>query len=164
MNTSAPLTAAHDCAAALPSAAVVDLHVFLAYQNLASALRATEALTALSRKDPDGVMVHLSPWSFATLENPQGRALAVNDMERAHLIVIAAWGAIPRLSTTIEDWLRACLAQRPENHSAVAAFFGRDDHPDGADSPRVRSVQRLAQEAGCAFFGPGVTAEIAALV
>ena len=163
MKTTVPPTASLDYADA-PSDAAVDLHVLLAYENLAAALRATEMLATLSRKDPDGLAVQLSPWSFAALENSDWRAQAVPYAARAHLIVIAACGAVPRLSAAIEDWLQTCLAQPREDHLAVAALFHRHDRPDGGDSPRLRSVQRLAHEAGCAFFAPGVTGEIACLV
>lgn len=141
-----------------------DLHVFLAYENLAAALHASESLTVLSRKDPDGLVVKLSPWSFATLVEPQWRAQAGPHVERAHLLVIAAWSAAPKLSVTIEAWLRSCLARPRAQSLAVAALFHHGEGPDGANSPRLRSVQRIAQEAGCAFFAPGVRDELASLV
>lgn len=146
------------------SVAGVNLHVFLAYENLAAALRAAEMLAALGRKDPTGLAVQLSPWSFAALEDPQWSARAVPYAARAHLIVIAACGAAPRLSATIENWLQTCLAQPREDSLAVAALFHRQDGPDDGDSPRLCSVQRIAHEAGCAFFAPGVTEDIACLV
>ncbi len=163
MKTTFPPTVDLDRADA-PSDAAVDLNVFLAYENLAAALRAAEMLAALGRKDPAGLAVQLSPWSFAALEDPQWSAQAAPYAARAHLIVIAAFGAVPRLSAVIEGWLQTCLAQPRDDSLAVAAFFHRHDGPDAGDSPRLRSVQRLAHEAGCAFFAPGVTGEIACLV
>lgn len=141
-----------------------DLHVFLAYENLAAALHASESLTVLSRKDPDGLVMKLSPWSFTTLADPQWHAQAGAYVERSHLLVIAAWSAAPKLSITIEAWLRSCLVQPREQCLAVAALFHTGGGPDDADSPRLRSVQRIAHEAGCAFFAPGVRDDLASLV
>ena len=146
------------------AAAPTHINVFLAYENLTSALHASESLAALSRRDPDGLMVKLSPWSFATLAEPQWRAQAAPCVERAHLLVIAAWGKAPTLSVTIETWLRSCLAQPREQCLAVAALFHHGDGPDAPNSPRLRSVQRIAQEAGYAFFAPGVRDDLANLV
>jgi hypothetical protein len=91
------------------------------------------------------------------LEDPRLCAQAAPYAEHAHLIVIAACGAVPRLSAAIEAWLRTCLAQSHEGHLAVAALFHCRAGPDDANSPRLRSVQRIAREAGCEFFAPGVT-------
>lgn len=146
------------------AATPTELNVFLAYENLAAALHASESLAVLSRRDSDGLVVKLSPWSFATLAEPQWRAQAAPHVERAHLLVIAAWSAAPKLSVTIEMWLRSCLAQPREQCLAIAALLQNDDKPDDADSPRLRSVQRIAQEAGCAFFAPGVSDELASFV
>lgn len=163
MSMMSTLVTSHDGIGA-PSSAPADLHIFLAYENLAAALRASEALAVLRRREPDGLTVQLSPWSFSALEDPQLCAQAAPYVGRAHLIVIAACGAVPRLSATIEVWLRACLAQSHEDHLAVAALFHCRDGPDDANSPRLRSVQRIAYEAGCAFFAPGVTGEPAYFV
>lgn len=146
------------------AATPTDLHVFLAYENLASALHASESLAVLTRKEPDALAVKLSPWSFAALAEPQWRAQAAPHVEHAHLLVIAAWSAAPKLSATIEAWLRSCLVQPREQCLAVAALFYTSGGPDDADSPRLRSVQRIAQEAGCAFFAPGVRDELARFV
>lgn len=156
MNMTSILVASHDGAGA-PCITPTDLHVFLAYENLAAALRASETLAVLGRREPDGLAVQLSPWSFSALEDPQLCAQAAPYAERAHLIVIAACGAVPRLSAAIEVWLRTCLVQSHEGHLAVAALFHCRDGPDDASSPRLRSVQRIAREAGCEFFAPGVT-------
>lgn len=150
--------------AAAPPVASTDLNVFLAYENLAAALRAAESLAVLSRNDPDGLVVKLSPWSFATLAESQWRSQAAAHVARAHLLVIAACSAAPRLSVTIEAWLRSCLAQPREERLGVAALFHHSGGSDDANSPRLRCVQRIAQEAGCAFFAPGVRDDLANLV
>ena len=141
-----------------------DLNVFLAYENLAAALRASESLAVLSRKDCDGLALKLSPWSFAALAEPQWRAQAATHVECVHLIVIAAYSAGARLPVAIEAWLQTCLAAVREDDLAVAALLHGSDGPDGAQSPRLRSVQRIAQEAGCAFFAPGLTGDLAGVI
>jgi len=163
MNTMSSPAAPLEGAEPLPAAST-DLNVFLAYENLAAALRASDVLAVLTRKELDGLAVKLSPWSFATLAEPQWRAQAAPYVERAHLLVIAACSPAPTLSVTIEAWLRLCLAQPREECLAVAALFHHSGGPDDASSPRVRSVQRIAQEAGCAFFAPGVRDDLASLV
>lgn len=163
MNMMSTLVTSHD-GTGISSSMPTDLHVFLAYENLAAALRASEALAMLRRREPDGLAMQLSPWSFSALEDPQLCALAAPHAKRAHLIVVAACGAVPRLSAAIEAWLRTCLAQSHEGHLAVAALFHCRDVPDDANSPRLHLVQRIAYEAGCAFFAPGVTGEPAYFV
>lgn len=163
MNTMFSPAAPQEGAEALPAAST-DLNVVLAYENLAAALRASDALAVLTRKEPDALAVKLSPWSFASLAEPLLRAQAVSHVECAHLLVIAACSAAPKLSVTIEAWLRSCLAQPREERLGVAALFHHSGGPDDANSPRLRSVQRIAQEAGCAFFAPGVRDELASLV
>ncbi len=140
------------------------LNVFLAYENLAAAFHASEQLTVMSRKDPAGLVIELSPWSFATLAESQWRSQAAAHVARAHLFVIAAYSAAPKLSLTIEAWLRSCLAQPREERVGVAALFHHSGGFDDANSPRLRCVQRIAQEAGCAFFAPGVRDDLANLV
>jgi hypothetical protein len=53
--------------------------------------------------------------------------------------------------------LKSCLARQRSANAAVAALFGRRDSPDRADSLRLKTVQNLAEEAGCAFFNPWAT-------
>lgn len=138
------------------SAPPTDLNVLLAYENMAAALYASESLATITRQEPAGLVVKLSPWSFAALAEPQWRVEAVVQVRRAHLLVIAAWSAAPDLPVAIEVWLRSCLRQPRAEPQAVAALFRHGAAPDGARSPRLRSVRRIAQEAGCAFFAPGV--------
>ena len=133
-------------------ASAIEVRVVLAYESLSAALRAADALAALSRKDTEGLAVRLSPWSFAALENPRWRSLAALDVASAELIVLASCNATQRLSANIERWLKACLAQRRAASFAVAALFDRDDRPDGPETPRMQSVRRLAKEAGCEFI------------
>jgi hypothetical protein len=142
----------------------LEMHVVLAYENLSAALHATEVLTSVSRKDPDGLTMHLLPWSFARLESPEGRALAATDVERANLLVIAESDATPRLSAAIEHWLKTCLTRRREIRLAVAAISRPYDRPNGGDSPWLHGVRRIAQEAGCAFFASPAVGELAGIV
>lgn len=142
----------------------VDLSVFLAYENLASALFATETLTALSRRDPDGLIVQLSPWSFAALVDPLRRALATPDVGQAHLVVIAGGGALAPLPAPMVKWLKSCLVQRGNDRPAVVALFTHSYRSGRMESLRRRSVEHLAQETGCAFFSPGAAGELGNLV
>ncbi len=154
MSTVVPPTDSPDCAGA-PSPPV-DLSVFLAYENLASALFATDTLAALSRRDPDGLIVQLSPWSFAALVDPLRRELATPNVGQAHLVVIAGGGAPAPLPAPMVEWLKSCLVQRGENRPAVVALFTRGAGSGRVESQRRHSVAHLAQETGCAFFAPGV--------
>ncbi|MFZ5496540.1 MAG: hypothetical protein ACOZE5_14545 [Verrucomicrobiota bacterium] len=142
----------------------MDLNVFLAYENLSSALFATETLTSLSHRDPDGLILQLSPWSFAALVDPVRCALAAPDVGQAQLVVIAAFGASAPLPRPLEEWLRYCLERRGDERPAVVAFLTRNRRSERTESPRRRSVERLAQETGCAFFCPGVARELGDLV
>lgn len=158
MQTAAPFS----CKIAGPDVeAAVELHVFLACESLSAALGAADALALLIRRDPEGLIVRLSPWSFAALENPRCRALVEPDVEKAALIVLASCNATQRLSAGVEHWLKLCLARRRDASSIVAALFEQGDNADGPDSPRLESVRRLAQEAGWAFFAPKAADEIA---
>lgn len=162
MSTVVPPVAPSDFVGApLPP---VDLSVFLAYENLAAALFATDTLTALSRKDPDGLIVQLSPWSFSTLLDPLRRASAAPTVGQARLVVIAGGGALAALPGPMVEWLKFCLVQRGDDHPAIVAIFTRGNHPVRAESLRRRSVERLAQETGCAFFSPGVPGKYTSLV
>lgn len=152
MHTPATLTAL-DCADASTPA---EMTVILAYENIAAAMWAAETITALLRRIPDGPEPHLSPWSFSTLEDPEYRAHAMAAAVEADLIVIATSSVLRLLPLSVESWLGKCLTGRHNATTAVAAFFGRADLPDRVDSPRLQTVQRLAKEAGCAFFAPGV--------
>lgn len=159
MSTVVPPIDSPDCAGApLPP---VDLSVFLAYENLASALFATDTLAALSRKDPGGLIVQLSPWSFAALVDPLRRALATPSVGQARLVVIAGSGALAPLPAPMVDWLKSCLVQRSEDRPAVVALFTRGNRPGRVELLRRHSVERLAQETGCAFFARGVPGEFA---
>ena len=160
MKTNAPLLAPPDRADASSAA---ELHVVLAYESLSAALRAAETLTVLRREAPAGLAVHLSPWSFGTLENPHWRAVAADDVGRADLMFVASCAAPRPLSAVVEYWVKTCLDKRNVSHFAVAALFSHADRPDSASSPRLQSVLRLAKEAGCAFFAPDVTEGIAGL-
>lgn len=162
MSTVVPTIDSPDCAGA-PSLPV-DLSVFLAYENLASALFATDTLAALSRRDPNGLIVRLSPWSFAALVDPLRRALATPNVGQANLVVIAGGGARAPLPALMVEWLKSCLVQRGDDRPAVVALFTRGNRPGRVDSLRRRSVERLAQETGCAFFSPGVPGVLARLV
>lgn len=163
MNTVVPPAEPLDCAETPPTT-TLDLRVFLAYENMASALHAAETLAAVSRRDPDGFAVQLSPWSFAALENSDWRAQAAPYVERAHLIVIAACSALPPLSSSMEEWLKTLLVRRHAAHPAIVVIFERDTRLDRGGGPRLQSVRRLAQAAGCAFFTPVGAEEIARLV
>jgi len=163
MKTAVSRDALPDDANAL-SVAAVDLCVFLAYENLSVALQAADLLDALKRKVSADVALHLSPWSFATLEAPEWRSRAMANVRRAHLIIIAASGSVRWFSPAMENWLKTCLRQSRENRPAVAAFLVRDDRLDFAETPRLRAVQRHAQEAGCAFIAPGMAEDIGRLV
>lgn len=142
------------------SQSATELRVVLAYENLSAALDAAETLTMLSRKERDGLRLRLSPWSYAALGEPRCRAMALRDVGRADLVVVASRSTPHALSAMVESWLKTCLGRRGEPRLAIAALFGCDDHRDGTDSPRLQAVQRLAKEAGCVFFAPGLSSGI----
>ena len=162
MSTVVPPIDPPDCAGT-PSSPV-DLSVFLAYENLASALFATDTLAALSRRDPDGLIMRLSPWHFAALVDPQRRAMATPDVGQAQLVVIAGGYALAPLPEPMVAWLKSCLVQRGEARPAIVALFMRGAGSGRAESERRHSVAHLAQATGCAFFAPGVPGESARLV
>lgn len=135
----------------------VDLRVLLVYENLASALRAADILALFSRKQPPGVRVKMLPWSFSVLQDAHLRTEAASSAQGAHLIFISAFSETARLPAVIESWLQACLTGPHGGDIAVAAFFHRESGPNSPDSPRLRSVRRIALKTGCAFFTPGPT-------
>ena len=130
----------------------VEVRVVLAYESLSAALRAADAIAILHCQAREGVAVRLSPWSFAALENPQWRLLAALEVARAEMIMLASCNATQRLSAGIERWLKASLARRHPTPFAVAALFNHGGSPDHPETPRMQSVRRLAQEAGCEFI------------
>jgi hypothetical protein len=133
------------------------INIIFVYDKISAALQATETLDSFRRQIPDGADPRLSPWSFSTLENPTYRAEAMAMAAQADLIVVAISNRIRRLPVSVENWLRASLTGRHSAKTTVAAVFGDADLPDGPDSPRLQTVQRLALEGGCEFIAPGVT-------
>lgn len=134
-----------------------DLNVFLAYESLGAALRASESLAVLTRRDIDGLTLKLSPWSFASLADPELRTLSMRSIDCANLVVITSCSRALMLPPLIETWLRSCLERRHKASLAVAALFYDGDSPDEPVSPRLRSLQQVVQHAGYAFFAPRVT-------
>jgi hypothetical protein len=132
-------------------------NIVFAYDNLAAALWATEALDSFRAQLPDGAEPRLSPWSLATLENRACRAEATAEAVGADLIVVAISNRFSQLPISVEGWLRTVLAGRRKTSITVAAVFGDADLMDGADSLRLQTMQRLAEEHGCEFLAPGVT-------
>jgi hypothetical protein len=134
------------------------INIVVAYDNLSAALWAAEALGSVRAQLPAGAESRLSPWSFATMENPAYSAEATAAAVKADLIVLAISTPVSRLPIPAETWLRTCLAGRRKAKTAVAAVFGCPGSMDGADSLRLQTVQRLAADHGCEFFAPGVAA------
>jgi hypothetical protein len=151
MHTSQPFPAGLDHADIETAAG---MNVIVAYENLSSALWAAESLPGLFRQIPGGMKPRLSSWKFSTLQNLEDRALAIAAAVQADLIVITLSSGFRLLPASVESWLGKCLSGRRRANTAVAALFGRANLLDNADSPRLQTVQRLAKEAGCAFFCP----------
>jgi hypothetical protein len=133
-----------------------EMRVFLAYEDLAAALWATETLCGLRHRLPRRPELHSFPWSFSTLENPRYRAHTEALATQADLIVVAISNAFLPLPAPFESWLQTCLAGRRRADAAVAALMRRATLPAPADSPRLRTVRSLAERAGCDFFDPSV--------
>ncbi len=148
MNSSVP------AAARVEAEAPCGLHVLLAYENISAALWAAESLTNLFRRLPLGPQMSLSPWSFAMLADLEFRARAAEAAVDSDLLVVATSSDPRLLPAAVESWLTECLCGQTRAISAVAAFLGREGLFDGADSPRLKTVQRLAKRAGCEFFAP----------
>ena len=130
--------------------------VLLAYENLAAALRASELIGSLVRQISADDRALLRPWKFSSLERPDQSARAAASALGADLIVIAGSGTNHELPAFVETWLEKSLGRPRRLPTAVAALFSDPDLPDCPDSPRLQTVQRLADAAGCPFFAPGL--------
>ncbi len=140
------------------------MSILLAYENLSSALWATETLNGLFRRMPLRQEPRLSPRCFSALADSEHRTRTTALAAQANVIVIAVSSNIAQLPAYLEGWLEECLAAGREANTAVAVLFGNPHHPDPADSPRLRMVQRLAEKAGCAFFAPWLDADTVSLL
>jgi hypothetical protein len=130
------------------------LNVMLLYDSIDSATRAAQFIASLAQREADGLAIELSPLSFSTLGDPTLSALALADVQNAHLIVITMSGSARFLPVSVENWLTHYLALRREAHLAVVALFVQEEHPDSADSPRLRTVKSLVDKSGGSFFAP----------
>lgn len=135
------------------------MNVTLAYESMSSALWAAETLTDLLRKDRGAPALNLSPWCFGVLGNPAWCSLAAADTGKADIIVLSTSSKVmQQLPAPIEHWLAMCLRRQPRaGRLAVVAFFRSGKTHDGFDSPRLRKVQHLVQQAGAEFFAPALT-------
>ncbi len=133
-----------------------DVEVFLAYENLAAALRVWDWLSGLSRRDPAGIRVRLSSWSFDLLSNRQMRARASSHFERAQLILVAMCSSAPELPDCVLKWLQGSLTVPRLHQTAVVGLFHDCNGCDDLGSARLRALRRVARRAGCAFFAPGI--------
>ena len=154
MHTPIPFPASPDRAAAESPA---ERNVILAYENLSAALWAAENLPRLLRQIPDGPKLRVAPWSFSKLENREHREQAAAAAGEAHLIVIASSRGSRPLPETVKSWLGKCRFERRSADSAAASFLDDTPRPGGADSPRLRTAPRFAEETGCEFFVPRAT-------
>lgn len=131
-------------------------NLVIIYENLSAALWATDTVMNLFRKITDCPIPRLSAWSFPSLDNLGSRCRATRDALSADLLVIAASSAHRHLPAFLEEWIGSCLATPGRSQCAIAALLRRASIPDGADSPRLQSLQRLAHTNGCEFFAPFV--------
>jgi hypothetical protein len=136
------------------------LNVMLLYDSINSANRAAQLIASLALREPNGLAINLSPMSFSTLSDATLNALATTDARNAHLIVITVSGRACHLPVPVERWLKIILTVGHEANLAVLALFVREERAERADSPRLRTVKSLVEEAGGSFFAPITVREV----
>jgi len=130
------------------------LNVVIAYDGIAAAQQAVDALDALKLRVPDGaVTVRISTWWFGFLEDAEKLKKATAAAIEADVLVIAANIGL-ELPSSVKAWLQESLAKNRKSDVAVVALPGKRDRKDKPDPPHIQVVQRIAREAGALFFAP----------
>jgi hypothetical protein len=129
-----------------------EIHVAIIYETLSAALWAVESLSGLLSQLLDSRKLRVTSVSFSKLEVVDYRALATAASARAEVILLATSGESKTLPDFVVSWLEECLTCRESAVATVATLFRCAETPDGAESPRLQCVQRLAQKAGRGFF------------
>ncbi len=133
-----------------------ELNVALIYETLSAALWAVESLSRMPIRHLRFRRLRWTPVCFSKLEGYEYRDLATAATVRADLILVTTSGGSRTLPDYVERWLEDCLARRESAAATVATLFRAAEVPDGADSLRLQSVQRLAQKTGRGFVALGV--------
>lgn len=97
-------------------------------------------------------------WPIDLLNDAEWYALSLADAINADLLILST-SAANSLPTTVEGWLKLCLARKRGTDAAVVALLGPDDHLDEPTFPRFRFVQGVAKAAGLDFFAPNWPAQ-----
>ena len=132
------------------------INVVVAYDGMAAAQNALDAIESLKRRDPPhALIIRVSTWCFRFLEDagPLGRATAA--AIEADVLVIAA-GIESGLPQSVKGWLKASLAKNRKPDVSVVALLGRESGEDAPDSPRFQVVRRIARASGARLCLPQV--------
>jgi hypothetical protein len=130
------------------------LDVAIAYDGIDAALQAVDVINALKPRARAGAAIaRVSVWWFKALEDAEQLRTATAAAVEADVLVVAANMGV-ELPRNVRAWLRESLAKSRRLKVAVVALLGGEDRRNRSGSPRFRSVQRIAGEAGALFFAP----------
>lgn len=136
------------------SARRMSLDVAIAYDGIVAAQQAVDVIDALRSRGPAGAAIaRVSVWWFNVFEDAEQLRAATAAAKEADVLVVAANMGV-ELPGSVRAWLRESLAKSRRLKVAVVALMGGEDRPNRSGSPRFRSVQRIAGEAGALFFAP----------
>ncbi len=130
-------------------------NVTIVYDNVRAGQRAMSMLDRImSQELMEPQALHPKLWRLDLLEDTDWRELATPDIVESDLLIIAA-SAQNDPTTSVQNWMRSCLAQKHGGSSAVVALHSPMGNWDRPNSPWIESLESLTSQVGLEFLAPG---------
>lgn len=130
------------------------VNVVVAYDGIAAAQNALDAIDSMKRRDPPAsLIVHVSTWWFHLLDKPGPLSSATAAAIEADVLVISA-SIHARLPKSVKAWLQESLAKNRRSDVSVVALLGEEHRDSMPDSPRFQILQRIARASGARLCLP----------
>lgn len=127
------------------------LRAVIAYDDVIAGKHAMQLLQGMTRSLDGAGEIQVLPWSFNLLADEEWQPLAMNDAEKADLLIIAMSG-LRTCAPAVLCWLETAIGRMHENDAAIISLGSLEQSQQSSGLALQKAIQTVAQKAGLAYF------------